>query len=163
MPFVLNLGWYKQCVVHTLYMIHCSIYPVSFDHLFQFRSKENCQFFIQEMNLFSNGQLPNVCANFLAKDIQDFCFIGESVLSSILLLFVYFESYTSIGHFFKSWNWVTWWDNDFCQSTTVIVLYWILQASSIVNSFYTLYAQEVWDSVHMQDEYRVFIVELIFW
>lgn len=45
----------------------------------------------------------------------------------------------------------------------MIVLYWILQASRIANSFYTLYAQEVWDSVHMQDEYRVFTVELIFW
>lgn len=56
------------------------------------------------MKLFSNGQLPNVCANFLAKDIQDFCFIGESVLSSILWLFIYFESYTSIGHFFKSYD-----------------------------------------------------------
>ena len=58
-------------------MIHCSIYPVSVDHLFQFRSRENCQFFIQEMKLFSNGQLPNVCANFLAKDNKIFASLAS--------------------------------------------------------------------------------------
>ena len=69
-------------------MIHCSIYPVSFDHLFQFRSRENCQFFIQEMKLFSNGQLPNVCANYL-KDIKDFCFIGVCIELNLVVVHLF--------------------------------------------------------------------------